>query len=106
MWGCVLLVAGISNTCSVSQYYCSFSGVTFIGVLCSLMSKMSFSGVTPIGCFMQFDEQKDQVTVERTLRVVFLDPERPSPVRVRHIIFCCCTTLCKCPISNQSNLND
>ncbi|XP_009613619.1 vesicle-associated protein 4-1 [Nicotiana tabacum] len=26
-----------------------------------------------------FDEQKDQVTVERTLRVVFLDPERPSP---------------------------
>ncbi|OIT01826.1 PREDICTED: vesicle-associated protein 4-1-like [Nicotiana attenuata] len=26
-----------------------------------------------------FDEQKEQVTVERTLRVVFLDPERPSP---------------------------
>ncbi|CAN4096948.1 unnamed protein product [Withania somnifera] len=26
-----------------------------------------------------FDEQKDQVTVERTLKVVFLDPERPSP---------------------------
>lgn len=26
-----------------------------------------------------FDEQKDQVTVERVLRVVFLDPERPTP---------------------------
>ncbi|XP_016494387.2 vesicle-associated protein 4-1 [Nicotiana tabacum] len=26
-----------------------------------------------------FDEQKDQVTIERVLRVVFLDPERPSP---------------------------
>ncbi|KAI4322873.1 hypothetical protein L6164_022524 [Bauhinia variegata] len=25
-----------------------------------------------------FDEQKDQVTVERVLRVVFIDPERPS----------------------------
>ncbi|CAN4102831.1 unnamed protein product [Withania somnifera] len=27
-----------------------------------------------------FDEQKNQVTIERILRVVFLDPERPSPV--------------------------
>ncbi|KAK7362959.1 hypothetical protein VNO77_05084 [Canavalia gladiata] len=26
-----------------------------------------------------FDEQKDQVAVEQILRVVFLDPERPSP---------------------------
>ncbi|KAK7272347.1 hypothetical protein RJT34_28875 [Clitoria ternatea] len=26
-----------------------------------------------------FDEQRDQVAVERILRVVFLDPERPSP---------------------------
>ncbi|KAJ8532408.1 hypothetical protein K7X08_012331 [Anisodus acutangulus] len=26
-----------------------------------------------------FEEQKDQVTIERILRVVFLDPERPSP---------------------------
>ncbi|XP_059277229.1 vesicle-associated protein 4-1-like [Lycium ferocissimum] len=26
-----------------------------------------------------FEEQKDQVTIERTLKVVFLDPERPSP---------------------------
>ncbi|XP_062087353.1 vesicle-associated protein 4-2-like [Humulus lupulus] len=26
-----------------------------------------------------FDEQKDQVAIERILRVVFLDPERPSP---------------------------
>ena len=29
---------------------------------------------------MQFDEQKDQVAVEQILRVIFLDPERPSPV--------------------------
>lgn len=28
----------------------------------------------------QFDEQKDQVIVERILRVVFIDLERPSPV--------------------------
>ncbi|XP_004504962.1 vesicle-associated protein 4-2 [Cicer arietinum] len=27
-----------------------------------------------------FDEQKDQVAVEQILRVVFLEPERPSPV--------------------------
>ncbi|KAK3184240.1 hypothetical protein Dsin_031526 [Dipteronia sinensis] len=27
-----------------------------------------------------FDEQKDQVAVEQILRVIFLDPERPSPV--------------------------
>ncbi|KAL3503285.1 hypothetical protein ACH5RR_037734 [Cinchona calisaya] len=26
-----------------------------------------------------FDEQKDQVTIERILHVVFLDPERPTP---------------------------
>lgn len=29
---------------------------------------------------MQFEEQKDQVAVERVLRVVFLDVERSSPV--------------------------
>lgn len=29
---------------------------------------------------IQFDEQKDQVAVERILRVVFLDAEHPSPV--------------------------
>lgn len=29
---------------------------------------------------VQFDEQRDQVTVERILRVVFLDVERPNPV--------------------------
>lgn len=29
---------------------------------------------------MQFDEQKDQVVVEQVLRVVFLDPERPTLV--------------------------
>uniref|UniRef100_A0A2N9EGJ2 MSP domain-containing protein n=1 Tax=Fagus sylvatica TaxID=28930 RepID=A0A2N9EGJ2_FAGSY len=27
-----------------------------------------------------FDEQRDQVAVEQILRVIFLDPERPSPV--------------------------
>lgn len=29
---------------------------------------------------VQFDEQKDQVVVEQVLRVVFLDPERPTLV--------------------------
>jgi hypothetical protein len=29
---------------------------------------------------IQFDEQKDQVAVEQILRVIFLDPECPSPV--------------------------
>jgi len=29
---------------------------------------------------MQFDEQKDLVTMERILRVVFIDPERQSSV--------------------------
>ncbi|XP_073119958.1 vesicle-associated protein 4-1-like isoform X2 [Henckelia pumila] len=28
---------------------------------------------------LKFDEQRDQVTVERILRVVFLDPESPNP---------------------------
>ncbi|VVB10711.1 unnamed protein product [Arabis nemorensis] len=27
---------------------------------------------------MRFDEQKDQVTVEQVLRVIFIDPDRPS----------------------------
>lgn len=31
---------------------------------------------------LQFDELKDQVAVEQILRVVFLDVERPSPVRI------------------------
>lgn len=31
---------------------------------------------------MQFDEQRDHVAVEQILRVIFLDPERPSPVRL------------------------
>lgn len=29
---------------------------------------------------MQFDEQRDEVVVERVLQVVYLDPERPNPV--------------------------
>lgn len=29
---------------------------------------------------VQFDEQKDQVIVERVLRVIFLDADRPSAV--------------------------
>ena len=37
---------------------------------------------------MQFDEQKDQVSVEQILRVVFLDPERPSPVSVINRLLC------------------
>lgn len=47
---------------------------------------------------MQFDEQKDQVTIERTLKVVFLDPERPSPVSVRDAIF----VLFLCIVNGQS----
>lgn len=31
---------------------------------------------------LQFDEQKDQVALEQILRVVFLDPERTSPVSI------------------------
>lgn len=30
----------------------------------------------------QFDDQKDQVAVEQILRVVFLDVDHPTPVRV------------------------
>lgn len=30
----------------------------------------------------QFDEQKEQVAIEQILRVVFLDPERSTPVSV------------------------
>ena len=29
---------------------------------------------------LQFEEQKDHVVVEQIMRVIFLDPERPSPV--------------------------
>lgn len=32
--------------------------------------------------FLQFDEQREQVAVEQILRVIFLDPDRPSPVRI------------------------
>jgi hypothetical protein len=35
----------------------------------------------------QFDEQSDQVAVEQILRVVFLDPERPTPVSMTEISF-------------------
>lgn len=40
---------------------------------------------------LQFDEQKDQVTVERVLRVIFLDAERPSAVSflIRFFIWIC-----------------
>ena len=34
---------------------------------------------------LQFDEQKDQVAIEQILRVVFLDPERPSPVSINNM---------------------
>lgn len=47
-----------------------------------LMSMLFFS--------MQFDEQKDHVTIERILRVVFLDPERSTPVSIKQntLSFC------------------
>lgn len=31
---------------------------------------------------MQFDEQRDHVADEQILRVIFLDPEHPCPVRL------------------------
>jgi len=34
---------------------------------------------------LQFDEQKDQVAIEQILRVIFLDPERPSPVSINNM---------------------
>lgn len=37
----------------------------------------------------QFDEQRDQVAVEQILRVVFLDPERPTPVSRTEISLIC-----------------
>lgn len=37
--------------------------------------------------FLQFDEQKDQMVVERVLRVVFLDVDHPSPVSTWILIF-------------------
>lgn len=33
----------------------------------------------------QFDEQKDQVAVEQILRVVFIDPQHPSPVSIVYL---------------------
>lgn len=32
--------------------------------------------------YIQFDEQRDQVAAEQILRVVFIYPERPTPVRL------------------------
>lgn len=31
-------------------------------------------------CILQFEEQKDHVSEEQVMRVVFLDPESPNPV--------------------------
>lgn len=39
-----------------------------------------------VSCFWQFDEQKDEVSKEQILRVIFLDPERPNPVSIRIIL--------------------
>lgn len=36
---------------------------------------------------MQFDEQKDRVTLYCSQKVVLLDLERPSLIRLRHVIF-------------------
>ncbi|KAF4394365.1 hypothetical protein G4B88_018515 [Cannabis sativa] len=43
-----------------------------------LLRKLA-SGLVLIAVETLFDEQKDQVAVEQILRVIFLDPERPSP---------------------------
>lgn len=44
----------------------------------------------------QFDEQRDQVAVEQILRVVFLDPERPTPVSRTEISLTLIFRLCVC----------
>lgn len=41
----------------------------------------------------QFDELKDQVAIEQILRVVFLDPERPTPVSVIDVSLTWCQYL-------------
>lgn len=60
----------IGSTCAV---YVSFRKRE-TNVLYSVEAKL------PYDILMQFDEQKDQVAVEQILRVIFLDPERSSPV--------------------------
>lgn len=36
---------------------------------------------------LQFDEQREQANVERVLRAIFLDPDRPSSVSFAYAIF-------------------
>lgn len=45
-----------------------------------MKSKKSDVKHYPLCVLMQFEEQKEQVVVEQVLRVVFLDPERPTLV--------------------------
>lgn len=54
----------------------------YFGVLSLLLQ---LHEVTLYALSVQFDEQKDQVAVEQILRVVFLDPERPSPVSINNV---------------------
>lgn len=56
------------------------NGVFFCNVIIVL--------ILEIHSFPQFDEQKEQVAIEQILRVVFLDPERSTPVSV-----VCCLTI-------------
>ena len=62
--------------------------------LCCCISRLPF-------LFLQFDEQKEQVAVEQILRVVFLDPERSSPVSTIVINFKFqCDCFCICSVFN------
>lgn len=48
--------------------------------ICTPIISLAVVLINPFFVLSQFDEQKDQVAVEQILRVVFLDPERASPV--------------------------
>lgn len=77
----------------------SLSTLIQSSILCFYMMIVHFMGSLKLFLndaiffpWKQFDEQKDQVTVEQILRVVFLDPERPSPVSTEillaHVYLC------------------
>lgn len=60
-----------------------FNSVWYEDILLAVGSCLElFSNTSIFSPWKQFDEQKDQVAVEQILRVVFLDPERSSPVSI------------------------
>lgn len=60
-----------SHLCSATELHCECLNL--------LLNLLMLACIYVLQNF-QFDEQKDQVTVERILRVVYVDPERPSAV--------------------------